>query len=242
MVNMPLNMFGLALVQASKQAMPTWKDRIELAKRLGFSPRYIFDGGAFQGLWTQEAARLFPGAEIVVVEPNPNVLDNIKKNIAHIDPAPSIVNVALGDRTGKAKFNIWRDVGSDTGASLLSNVSGEAANVIEVDVDTVDNISKRTAMVPDLLKLDLQGGELAALKGATEVLKHAECVVVEFGCLEAYVGRTTPRDLMEILYDNDYCLYDIVDCHYRPYDRALTGGDFVFVKNDSILRKHKGWD
>jgi len=66
--------------------------------------------------------------------------------------------------------------------------------------------------------------------------------MIEFGCLEAYADRTTPDDLLELMYQNDYCLYDIVDCHYRPYDGALTGGDFFFVKNSSVLRKHKGWD
>lgn len=245
MINIPLNKVGLAIVrttQSAKHSIPTWKERIELAKTLGFSPDFIFDGGAFKGLWTQEVARLFPGAEIVLIEPNSYVLESIKENISHIRPTPTIINAALGESKGKARFNIWRDVESDTGASLLDHVSGNAAHVIEVDVETIDDISERTAIVPDLVKLDLQGGELAALKGATKVLKHAECVVVEFGCLEAYVGRTTPRDLMEIMYTNNYCLYDIVDCHYRPYDKALTGGDFLFVKNDSILREYKGWE
>jgi len=87
----------------------------------------------------------------------------------------------------------------------------------------------------------LQGAEFLALKGATGVLESAEMVITEFGCLEAYIGRATSRDLLDIMFDNDYCLYDIVDCHYRPYDGALTGGDFFFVKNWSVLRKHKGW-
>ena len=245
MINMPLNRIGLSLVrtgQSVKDSMPTWKERMELAKQIGFSPRFIFDGGAFKGLWTQETARLFPGAEIVLIEPNSYVLESIKKNISHIQPTPTIINAALGELKGKAKLNIWREAESDTGASLLSHVSGNAANVIEVDVETIDNISERTAIVPDLVKLDLQGGELAALKGATKVLKHAEFVVVEFGCLEAYIGRTTPHDLIDLMYANNYCLYDIVDCHYRPYDNALTGGDFFFVKNDSVLREYKGWD
>ncbi len=243
--NIPLNRILLAIVrraQSVKYRMPTWTERMELAKRLGFSPRFIFDGGAFKGLWTQEVARIFPGTEIVLVEPNSYVLESIKKNISHIQPTPTIINAALGESKGKAKLNIWRDVESDTGASLLNHVSSNAANGIEVDVETIDNISEKMAIVPDLVKLDLQGSELAALKGATKVLQHAEFVLVEFGCLEAYIGRTTPHDLMEIMYSNNYCLYDIVDCHYRPYDNALTGGDFFFVKNDSILRQYKGWE
>jgi FkbM family methyltransferase len=240
MINVPLNKLGLALVR-SVNTMPTWKNRMKLAKTLGFSPRVIFDGGAFQGLWTQEAAQLFPGAKIVLIEPNSYVLENIKKNTSHIKPSPIVINAALGASTGKAKLNIWHEKESDTGASLLEHVSGNAANIIEVDVETIDNISERLALTPDLLKLDLQGGELAALAGAKNVIKQAEFVIVEFGCLEAYIGRTTPRDLLELMYANNYCLYDIVDFNYRPYDKALTAGDFFFVKNDSALRRYKGW-
>jgi FkbM family methyltransferase len=222
--------------------MPTWKERMEHAKKLGFSPRVIIDGGAFRGVWSRGAAHLFPGAQIVLIEPNPFVREYIERNISHIQPPPKILNVALRESSGKTKFNIWREKESDTGASLLNHVSGNPNEVIEVDVETLDNISHQMSLVPDLVKLDLQGGELSALKGATHVLKHAEFMIIEFGCLEAYIGRTTPRDLLEIMYENDYCLYDIVDCHYRPYDGALTGGDFFFVKNYSVLRNYKGWE
>ena len=40
---------------------------------------------------------------------------------------------------------------------------------------------------------------------------------------------------------SDYCLYDIIDLIYRPYDNALTGGDFIFVKNSSQLKEYKGY-
>jgi FkbM family methyltransferase len=244
-INIPLNRVGLALVRTNLNAthsIPTWKERMEFAKKLGFSPRAIFDGGAFWGLWSQEAAQLFPGAEIVLIEPNSYLQDIIKKNISNVQPAPKIINAALGESSGKAMLNIWSEKESDTAASLLGHVSGNARTVIEVDVETIDNISQQTTLVPDLVKLDLQGGELSALRGATNVLKHAEFMIIEFGCLEAYIGRTTPRDLLEVMYDNNYCLYDIVDCLYRPYDGSLTGGDFFFVKNDSVLKNYKGWE
>ena len=242
-INAPLNAIGFELVrQASGSSMPAWSERIRLAKKLGFSPQVIIDGGAFTGDWSKEVSQLFPGAQIVTVEPNPFVQGEIKSNTAHIQPAPKIISVALGESHGKATLNIWRNEKTDTGASLLDHVSGEASRAVEVDVDTLDNISQQTGLMPDFVKLDLQGAELSALKGATQVLKHAELMMIEFGCLEAYEERTTPRELLEMMYANDYCLYDIVDCHYRPYDGALTGGDFIFVKNSSALRMHKGWD
>lgn len=244
-VNKPLNAVGLQLGRASANKgslVPSWKERLRLAKKLGFSPRVIFDGGAFRGLWTKEVAQMFPGAQIVMFEPNPFVQEIIQTNISRIQPPPKIFNIALGASPGKAKFNIWNASDSDTGASLLDHVAGEAHRVVEVNLETMDNIAQQTNLFPELVKLDLQGGELSALKGATQVLKRAELMIIEFGCLDAYIERATPRDLLEIMYANDYCLYDIVDYHYRPYDGALTGGDFFFVKNSSILKRYKGWE
>ena len=166
-INTPLNAIGVAMVKTGTHRthlMPTWKERMELAKKLGFSPRVIIDGGAFRGVWSREAASLFPGAQIVLIEPNPFVQQHIEKNISHIQPPPKVLKMALGESSGKATFNIWREEESDTSASLLNHVSGKANKVIEVDVETLDNISDQMSLVPDLVKLDLQGGELSALK------------------------------------------------------------------------------
>ena len=243
----PFRAVGLDVVRkgqglGSKRVLPSWDDRLRHARDLGFAPKVIFDGGAFRGYWSRDVAAIFPGAQVVMIEPNPHAREVIATSVAAVRPAPIVVDVALGDAPGSAQLHIWRDAGADRGASLLENVSGEAKMSIDVEVRTLDSVCDDLGLVPDLLKLDLQGGELAALRGATQALERTELMMIEFGCLEAYVGRTTPRDLIDIMFDHDYCLYDLVDVHYRPYDRALTGGDFIFVKNSSALRAYKGWE
>lgn len=243
-VSWPLSLAGLAIVRTgadSAHTMPTWRARIEHMRELGFAPRVIFDGGAFKGLWSQEVAHVFPGAQIVLVEPNAHVHASIRRTIAHIQPPPRLVAAALGERPGRATLNIYGDAELATGASLLELAVGKARNALEVEVQTIDGVAQQTGLLPDLLKLDLQGAELAALRGATRALQHAEVALIEFGCLEAYSGRTTPRQLLDYMGDHGYALYDIVDLHYRPYDGALSGGDFVFVRADSPLRSYKSY-
>jgi hypothetical protein len=108
-----------------------------------------------------------------------------------------------------------------------------------VPVETIDGLLEHAA-APDFIKLDLQGTEPDARRGAQRCPESAELCLVELSCLEAYLGRTTPKDLMQFTYERDYCLYDVVDCHYRPYDGPLIGGDFIFVQNDGGLRSYKG--
>ena len=241
----PFHAVGLEVVSRQRRqptTFPTWLDRLQHAKDLGFAPRVIFDGGAYRGYWARDVSRLFDGAQLVVIEPNPYAREVIASTIADVRPAPIVVGDALGAAPGTASLHIWRENSKDRGASLLDHVSGEPRTTVDVAVRTLDSISTELGLVPDLVKLDLQGGELAALHGSTNALRSAELMLIEFGCLDAYIDRTTPRDLLDIMFESDYCLYDIVDCHYRPYDGALTGGDFIFVKNSSALRAYKGWE
>jgi hypothetical protein len=45
---------------------------------------------------------------------------------------------------------------------------------------------------PDLLKLDLQGYELQALRGAPRCLQHARAALLELSFQEFYAGQPTP--------------------------------------------------
>lgn len=223
-------------------SMPSWASRISHAKSLGFEAKEILDVGAFNGLWTKSIANIFPGAQVIALEPNPQIQGELKDNLSTITPMPIILQRAAAELAGFMAFNIWGDPHLATSASLQAHVRGGAEMQVEVQVDTLDNISAEFNFAPNLVKLDLQGSEVRALEGASALLQQAEMFLVEFGCLDAYIDRATPRQLLDIFYDNNYCLYDIVDCHYRPYDGALTGGDFIFVKNTSALRSYKNWD
>lgn len=221
---------------------PTFKSRMENMISTGFTANCIVDGGAAVGMWSLAISALFPGSQIVAIEPNVKVLPEAKKNLEGLTPAVIIEECALADTVGEAEFNIFSsDDGTRMEASSLKDHVQSTAEKLKVKLDTLDNICKKHQLSPNLIKLDLQGGELDALKGAREVLKTTEVVISEFGCLPAYIDRTTPNDLLQIMYEHDFCLYDIIDFLYRPYDNALAGGDFIFVKNGSDLKKYKGY-
>lgn len=223
-------------------SMPRWDERVLHAKKLGFNVTSCLDVGAFAGTWTKTMVDIFPGCNVIAIEPNPHIQEELKRNLSIITPPPRILQLAVAEKPGQMNFNIWGDPLCASSASLQDHVRGDAENRVTVQVDTLDNIVAKYNIAPELVKLDLQGAEIRALSGATSLLKSTEMFLVEFGCLNAYVDRATPRQLLDLFYDNDYCLYDIVECHYRPYDGALTGGDFIFVKNTSQLRSYKNWD
>ena len=236
-----------ALIEKKQKITSRYLERLKHIKHLGFEPKVIFDCGAFVGWWAIRVSEIFPNASFLLVEPNHDIIARTKTNIEKIPSKTILLNVAVGEKSGLKYLNVWentkhmnRDVAL-AGSSILSHVSGTAARQIPIETQTLDVISSKYKLIPDLVKLDLQGSELAALKGATSLFGKTELFIVEFGCLDAYINRTTPRDLVDIMYDNGYCLYDIVDLGYRPYDKALCGGDFFFIKMNSKLKEHKDY-
>lgn len=240
-INKTLNPFGIELISNSYSAgakMFSCRDRIAHVKKIGYNPKCIIDAGAFKGNWTLDIHRIYPDAQFLIVEPNPNVQSQLQNAVKSIYPPPIIEQKALADSPATLKFNIWGDPNNAPSASLHDHVKGSAERQIDVEATTIDYLIDFHKIRPELIKLDLQGAEIKALHGASEALKTVEMFIVEFGCLQAYLERTNPLQLFEIFYDNGYCLYDIVDLLYRPYDGALTGGDFFFVKNSSPLKEH----
>jgi FkbM family methyltransferase len=226
----------------------TFISRLENMKKIGFDPRWIVDGGALMGKWTKEVHQLYPEANFIVVEPNPEVKDSIRDALSHINSSQiNLFQVALGENDAELELNVWADARHSNSttqlaaSSLKSHVQGPGSRKHKVKVKSIDDLVAENNLGCDLLKLDLQGAEKEALNGAKECLKKAEVVVCEFGLLEAYVDRTTPYDLIAILNEYDFTLYDIVDLRYRPYDGAMAGGDFIFVKKGSKLKAYKDY-
>lgn len=243
LVKTVLNRFGLRLERTTRPRADCF-ERLSHMRSLGFAPRVAFDAGAFVGDWSRSFHRVFPDSQLFLMEPNPALRARVDAVVQSLPDAVS-VPVAVGDKAGSARLNVWED-GSDPlapqASSLLAHVRGEPTCATAVEVQTLDAIARTHQVLPDVVKLDLQGAELAALRGAASLLGKTELFIIEFGCLDAYRERTTPRQLIECMDDHDYCLYDVVDLGYRRFDGALCSGDFFFLHRDSALRDHAGFD
>jgi FkbM family methyltransferase len=148
-------------------------------------------------------AEIFTRARFILIEPNVELLEEIKKRTLVINKQVNIFNVAVADKDDQGLLNIWDNpkhknkTTALAASSLLNHIQGQPNKKIEVKITTIDRIAEEIEKAPDILKLDLQGGEFKALLGAKKTLETVELCIIEFGCLEAYIGRTTPRQLMD---------------------------------------------
>lgn len=93
-----------------------------------------------------------------------------------------------------------------------------------------------------LLKLDVEGHELAVLEGARTLLPHVEVLVSEFWMfgIDGEAMATLP-ELVATLHQAGFILYDIGALHGRRSDGRLTSGDAIFVRRDSPLVANSSW-
>ena len=128
----------------------------------------FIDVGANKGDFTLLAARLTgPSGRVISIEPEPENHSVLRRSIELNDYANiAVLQVALSDRDGTADLQIGSTSGSHT---LSPEFNGSRA--VSVPTRTLDAVAadNRLASV-DMIKIDVQGFELAVLRGAAQTL------------------------------------------------------------------------
>jgi FkbM family methyltransferase len=126
----------------------------------------VLDVGAHLGYFTLLAARA--GADVIAVEPNPRTLELLRANVRAngVEPRVTIVPAALAATPGRRRFHV--SLAGDT-----SSLHGQEDTVadVEVEVTTADAIVAGRAV--DVIKIDVEGGELDALAGMAGTIAAA---------------------------------------------------------------------
>ena len=212
-----------------------------LAKN-GFSPGTIVDAGANVGTWTLMAREIFPSALFEMVEPQSGCAPALQ-SIAATDGRIRFHGVAV-TRPGTRQVSMTGGGPSQsaTGAWVLEQASPSPGDHI-CEATTLDDLFAQTAAEPVLLKLDLEGHEMAALEGAEDLLRRTEVVTTELSLFDVYGSRRPIfSDVLLFLRDRGFELYDVASLSARPRDGRLRQADGVFVRRESPLSSDRSWD
>lgn len=214
---------------------------LEDIKFRGFHPRGLLDVGANIGDWTRMALSIYPDLAFVLIEPQREMVTSLQALAAR--PGCHFVNAAAGAQPGEAVQTIWPDLG---GSSFLPPVEQEAlasGRQRLTPIVTIDAILKDEAPTfePDLVKLDIQGFELEALRGGTTLFGRTEVFIIEMSLFSFMPRQPLVRDVMSFMAARMYEFYDITEYGRRPFDGALGQVDFAFVKSDGLFRRSAAW-
>jgi FkbM family methyltransferase len=134
------------------------------------------DIGANVGFYTLRLAGLYPNNKIISIEAHPDTFKALEKNILEINHLTNVVlvNKAVFHSQDKIKFY------QHDGYSGNSSIYWKLGKSITIDADTLDNIITSDFINEKLvMKMDIEGAEVDALKGANESLKNCRKILVE---------------------------------------------------------------
>ncbi|WP_396932403.1 FkbM family methyltransferase [Mycolicibacterium sp.] len=167
----------------------------------------LVDAGANKGQFSLAFRALRPEALIIAFEPLPEAANTYERMFAR-DHRTHLQRVALASAEGSATFHVADRADS---SSLLRPGPGQAlafgvraAKTIEVPVKRLgDCVDFATLPQPVLLKVDVQGGELAVFDGCTQ-LDLIDFIYVELSFIELYVGQPLFQDVSGYLAERGF--------------------------------------
>ena len=146
----------------------------------------VLEIGANIGIFTALLGRwVGPHGHVYAFEPAPEtrsrLLDHMTLN--HVEDRVTVIAEAVSDVSGRAPFQV---IGTSGQNALAPRRNGAgAAQTVEVSVTTIDAFCAQRGVVPAIIKIDIEGYEIHALRGARHVLATYSPIVI----VELHVGN-----------------------------------------------------
>ncbi|KPK45278.1 MAG: hypothetical protein AMJ65_00350 [Phycisphaerae bacterium SG8_4] len=195
----------------------------------------IIDAGASNGRISKRLLRRFPAAQAYAFEPNPLYAD-VLKQYSEVEPRFHPYFLALSDSEGQATLHVTESPGGTslfTPARRLAEITPGGASVKsneKVELVTIDNWAKRNGdPAIELMKFDIQGAELKALRGAVDTLQRSTLIVyTEIFFNPLYEGGALCSEIDLFLREHGFGLYDMYKPKYGP-NGLVMWANAIFV-------------
>jgi FkbM family methyltransferase len=192
----------------------------EVFKRSVTPGDVVLDVGAYLGYFTLLAARgAGASGHVLVVEANPQSLELLERNIERNGFGDRVVvhRTAVAAEPGTATFYWDASDGSASGLAPPDNLGGS----YDVPVARIDDLVA-AERPPNVVKMDIEGGEVAALAGMTETLKNVDRLFIELNPEALAHAGASGATLLAILRDAGFAI-DVIDEKARALRRLGAG-------------------
>ncbi|MEB3980331.1 FkbM family methyltransferase [Mycobacterium sp. 663a-19] len=175
----------------------------------GLQLRTVVDVGANRGQFTLFALRAFPDAKIVALEPLALPAATFRRVFAN-EPRVTLHHAALGPESGQSTMHVSRHDDSSSLLPITATQESVFRGTGEVRTEAVrtgplsEFLDAGSIEEPALLKLDVQGYELEALRACGELLDRFAYVCAEASFIELYEGQVLADELVGWLRDHGY--------------------------------------
>lgn len=196
----------------------------------------FIDIGANIGLYSLSATRSLEkgtGGMVYAFEPVSRVFERLKQNI-EMNGVENIIPVRKALFDSIAKLDIYLSNQENMGMSSLFHHDHESGAVERVEAITLDDFVKDNGLrTVSMIKMDIEGAELNALKGMAGTLKRFKpALLVEISEQVLKDREVTGRDVFEFMSNAGYIAHildDKGDIHSRQEDSEYKGNNYVFI-------------
>jgi FkbM family methyltransferase len=194
---------------------------LNLAKELVKPGHVVWDIGANLGLFTFAAAGLAGASgHVFAIEPDTYLVGLLRKSshLGNQHAAPvSVIACAVADSLSLANFRIaQRARASNSLAGHGASQSGGTREIQHVLTITLDWLATQV-LAPDVIKIDAEGADLLVLRGAQQVLRKSQPLLM----LEVY--DDIADEVTSLLLNLGYTMLnaDLSTASRQPLDRAV---------------------
>jgi len=193
----------------------------------------VFDVGGHIGYFSLYFAKLASDGQVHVFEPGPNNLPYIRENLSQasnvelfeqgVGAAPGKLTLFTEELTGQN--NSFVESYSMFKANKAAAFSAATVEEVDVEVVTLDTHCATHGVTPTIVKIDVEGFELQALKGAAELLESSRPVLMVEVSLEH-------EAVLALLHEASYQTFDV---NLQPIETAsgLELNTFCFPEERS---------
>lgn len=236
LINRLLRLFNLRLSRVKHGALDAYSMQQSLFKLTNTKCKTIFDIGANVGNISIRYRRLFPDAFIHSFEPFPETFNTLTEKVAN-DKSISINQLAISNSPGEEKFFVNHIYATNSllerpwkGKPYYPENATAKAEITVHSTSINEYVKKNSISHIDILKMDIQGGELRALQGATELLKTGAIFMIytEVMYIPHYEKSPMMYEIWSFLAKYGYSLFNVYNNSVAK-DGQLRQGDAIFI-------------
>ncbi len=196
----------------------------------------VADIGANIGWYCAHMAAVDPEARIVAFEPVPSSYNWLCKTIARNDLKNVVTEqLAVSDRPGVMDIHVDPSIAG--AASAHPTVYIEKSSPVKVETITLDEYAARHRLKFDAIKLDVEGGELAVLQGARQVLlEQRPMLFTEMLRRHAHAFGYHPNEIIALMNTLHYRCFRIAGdrlASFEKMDEDTVETNFFFLHREA---------
>lgn len=204
--------------------IPTKQDSLERFKKMGLPMETVLDVGVLNA--SPDLMKAYPDKLHLLFEPIIEWNEQIILNYREMGIEYEIINIAVSDRNGMATLELSTVYpGQPVTHARIVDQPRPGLEKRDVPTATLDMLLQHRNISPYLLKIDVDGAELAIIAGAKKTLESCSIVIIE-----AHVDNFLLRS--HAIEERGFSLFDIVDFCY--YDDRLAQFDLIFINTQMI--------